>query len=144
MASPKGHPPYPGCETGGKPPVHTLEFIENEAEALLKWMKDKNNKCIFLTEFALERGYSRQRLPEFARKSEKFAVVLDMAKNWQEMKLTTGALTKKYEPGFCKFVMPRVCGEEWKEEKNLKITTNGPIPAWIAEAEGKSKDLVDE
>lgn len=144
MPAPKGHEPYNKNGEGGRSKIQTLEFIENEAEELLKWIEDKNNTSIFLTEFALKRKYSRQRFVEFAKKSERFADVYEMAKNWQEVKLATGGLTKKYEPTFCKFVMPRVCGDEWKEQKNLNITSNGKVPEWLIEAEGKSKDLVDE
>ena len=32
MPAPKKHPPYPGCETGGRPLKYTKEFIEKEAD----------------------------------------------------------------------------------------------------------------
>ncbi len=37
MAPPKGHAPYPGCETGGRPKYWTDERIEEEAKLLIEW-----------------------------------------------------------------------------------------------------------
>ncbi len=142
MGAPKGHAPYNTKGEGGRPVIYDDEFIERECDAFEAWMADEESDAIFLTEFASSRGYSRKRLPEFAEKSKRFADVLEIAKEWQEHKLTKGAMTRAYDSGFTKFVMPRVCGAQWKETKDVNITTNGPVPPWIEEAEGKSKDLI--
>jgi len=141
MGAPEGHLPYPGCETGGRPSIYTKEFIENEADELQKWIKDSKN--IYFKDFALQRGYAARRINEFAEKNEKFAQVFELVKDWQESKLVRGGLTRQFESGFTRFVMARVCG--WKEEKNVNITSNGnPLPDWVTNADGQSKDLVNE
>lgn len=142
--APKGIRPFDTLDKGGAPIIYTIEFIENEALELLKWMGNETHDGIFFTEFALKRGYSRQRFSEWAEKSKRFSDVLKIAKEWQEHKLTKGALTKEYEAGFAKFVMPRVCGEQWKDIKNLNVTSTGPVAPWIAEADGTTKDLMNE
>lgn len=143
-AAPKGHLPYSGSETGGRPVIYTEEFINNEADELEVWLDDPENKSLFLREFAYKRKYSYNRLQEFAKINEKFSGMLDRAKEWQVIKLSTGALTRDFDSGFTKFLMPRVCGPEWRETKDITVTTNGPVPEWIVDAEGKSKNLIDD
>ncbi len=71
MGAPKGHPPYNILGEGGKPKVHTIEFIENEAVELEKWMLNKEN--IFAEDFAFERHLRIQRFCEWVKISERFA-----------------------------------------------------------------------
>ena len=115
MASPKkSAPPNPV----GRPEKYTQEWMTEEAKALIQWIdEDKefgNDKKIYLGNFALERGYHRKRIAEFAEKSKEFSSAYDLAKNWQEAKFTRNGLTRKWDPGFTQFVMARVCAPEWK------------------------------
>ena len=144
MAPPKGHPPYNKKGEGGKPLIHTIEFIENEADALIDWINDDSHDGIFVTEFASRRGYSRQRFVEFAEKSNRFSDALKLAKEWQEEKLIKGGLLRTYDAGFTKFIMPRLCGDHWRDVKNVNVTSSGPVANWIAETEGTSKDLLND
>ena len=139
---PKGHPPYPGCETGGRPKIYTQEFMEKEAVAFAAWMKKKDS--IYFKNFAVERGYHPEKLADFARESEKFNLVYRQAKPWQEGKLAKGGLTNKYNSGFCKFVMANTCG--WRERTETKITgdSENPLKFILEKADGATKDLVDE
>jgi len=143
MGAPKGHAPYNTRGEGGRPVIYDEAFIENECIALEEWLSDKDNEDIFLNQFAFDRGYSKHRIPEFCEKSERFSTLVMRAKERQENKMLMGAMTRKYDGNFTKFVMPRLCGDHWQETKNIKVTTNGPVPPWIEEAEGKSKDLVN-
>ena len=121
MPPPKGHAPYPGCETGGKPKVQTTEFIEKEAEALLEWSQNSTN--LFFNTFALKRGYAPQRLSEWAKKNDKFREAYELATAWQESKLVEGGLKSSLNSGFTKFVL--VNKHEWKEKvEETKATTN--------------------
>ena len=142
MVAPKGHEPYNTKGEGGAPTIYTDEFIENEAKELEEWLKDKDNELIFLNEFSFDRGYHRRRIPEFCERSERFSLAVERARERQENKLILGAMTRKYDGNFTKFVMPRLCGDHWQEVKNVKVTSTGPVPPWIEEAEGKSKDLI--
>ena len=143
MGAPKGHEPYNTKGEGGRPVIYTEEFINKEADELLKWLKDEENKCLFFDEFAYQRDYHRRRLNEFAEINERFSHAFEKAKEWQKFKLAKGALTRDYDSGFTKFIMARVCGPEWRDTKDININSNGPVPPWIEEAEGKSKDLVN-
>jgi len=128
-------------DVGGRPVKYTKEFLDNEAEEFIKWMKLP--RSIYFKEFALNRGYRPSRMVEFAEMNEKFSEALTYAREWQEMRLVKGGLTKDFDSSFTKFVMAHTCG--WKEEKNVNITSNGnPLPDWAKDAEGKSKDLVNE
>jgi hypothetical protein len=80
---------------------------------------------------------------EFAEANQNFSEAYKYAREWQEMRLAKGGLTREFDSSFTKFVMAHTCG--WKEEKNVNITSNGtPIPEWAKQAEGQSKDLVNE
>lgn len=139
---PPGHAPYPGCETGGRPQVYTKEYIENEADEFLKWMKDPAH--IYFKRFALDRGYSPQRLSEFAENNDKFSEVYKRAKEWQECRLAEGGLLEEFNSGFCKFVMGNVCGWTDRQETKLSGDAQNPLLFLIQKADGESKDLVND
>lgn len=120
MPAPKGHAAYNKKGEGGKPKVHTDEFIEAEAEAFLAWM-DKPGS-LYYKKFALERGYHPQRLTEWAQKNEKFADVYRYSQAWQESKLVEGGLKNAFNAGFTKFVMSNTCG--WREKPEEQTTHN--------------------
>ena len=121
MGAPKGHKPYPGCETGGRPKKFTDEFIENEADALILWMKKPDS--LWYKDFAIERGYLSDKFADFSRENEKFRRAFELSKEWQESKLVKGGLTSVYNPGFTKFVMVNTC--KWKEKpEEQSVTTN--------------------
>lgn len=140
MPSPIGHPPYPGCETGGRPPKYTKEFIEKEAEALLKWIKDPKN--IYLKRFAFERDYCSSRFTEFAKVNQKFALALKKAHEWQEIRLAEGGLSAEFNPGFTKFVLARTHG--WTDKTEVKHTVADDAPEWLKGSINSSKDLLKD
>lgn len=94
---------------------HTPEFIEKEAEALEEWMKEPEN--LYLQDFVMSRTYGPQRLPEFAKKSERFAEAYARAKCFQERKIMHLGLTRKYDSQFCKFTMQNVC--RWSDKQTV-------------------------
>jgi hypothetical protein len=141
MPAPTNHLPYLGCETGGRPLKYTQEFIEAEAEALEKWMKQPGS--IYFKRFAFDRGYSQQRLSEFAESNQKFSETLVIAREWQEIRLAEGGLKGEFNAHFCKFVMNNACG--WSDKPEVKVSEESSLMALlIKEASGKSGDLVNE
>jgi hypothetical protein len=111
MAAPKGNQ-YAKGNAGGRPLIYDDERIEEEANALLEWIKDAKN--VYIGVFAAQRGYDRARLSEFARQNKVFARAYREAKQWQENIMATNALTRVWDPGFTSKVMARVCNDEWK------------------------------
>lgn len=142
MPAPKGHEAYKGSETGGRPTKYTLEFIEAEAEAFEKWMNRPDS--IYFKRFALDRGYSPQRLSEFAEQNEKFSEVYRYAKEWQEIRLAEGGLTSEFNAGFCKFVMGNVCG--WSDKTETKVSGDAvnPLAFVLKNVDGRTKELVND
>ncbi len=122
----------------GRPIKYTQEFIETEADALLKWIKDDEH--IYLKRFSFERGYSSSRLTEFAKANEKFSLALEKAHDWQEMKLAEGGLKKTFDSGFTKFVLARTHG--WTDKKEISHTADENAPQWLKDSINNSKDLV--
>lgn len=122
MGAPKGNQ-YAKGNKGGAPLIYDDERIEEEARALIDWIKDADDddKKIYLGNFALSRGYHRKRLAEFANDNKVFASAYDLAKLWQEHKFIRNGLTKRWDPGFTQYVMARVCAPEWKKAWDTAI-----------------------
>lgn len=125
----KGLPPEPKkiLRNQGRPKKYTDEWIEEEAEALLKWIE--KDEGIYLGDFTYERGYSRARLTEFAEKSKCFSDALENARHWQERKLLRGGLLKGMDATQVRYTMARLCGDIWKnsfdrEDSDRDITLN--------------------
>jgi hypothetical protein len=112
MPAPKGHPPYPGCETGGRPKIWTDERIEQEADALLKWLEEKQN-FLFL-EFLYERGLREEYPSRFAKKNEKFDQAYRQARIKQQTVIIKNGLFKKFDSGLTKWFL--ACNYKWKED----------------------------
>ncbi len=142
MPAPKGHEAYEGCETGGRPKKYTNEFIENEAIEFEKWMQQPGS--IYFKRFAFSRGYSQQRLSEFAEVNEKFSETLARVREWQEIRLAEGGLTNEFNASFCKFVMGNACGWSDKTETKLSGDAVNPLAFILQNIDGDSKELVKD
>lgn len=70
MAPPKGHPPYPGCETGGRPYIWTDELIEHEAQLLIEWAKKESS--LVLGKHYGERGYHYWHAMDWSKRNHMF------------------------------------------------------------------------
>jgi hypothetical protein len=141
MGAPRGHEPYNKNGEGGCPKKHTKEFIEAEATAFENWLKAPGS--LYFKRFAFDRGYSPQRLSEFAAINKRFAEVYAFAKEWQEIRLAEGGLTGEFNGGFCKFVMGNVCG--WTDRTETKVSgdAQNPLSFILEQVSGTSKDLID-
>jgi len=138
---PLGHPPYNVNGEGGRPIKYTKNFIEAEADALEKWIQEPSS--IYFKRFALERGYSPQRLPEFAEVNERFSEILAKTREWQEIRLVEGGLMNEFNAGFTKFVMGNICS--WSEKTESKISGDeNPLAFILNNISNNSKELVNE
>ena len=121
MGAPKGNQ-YAKGHGKGRPPIYDDERIEEEAAALLEWIKDPKN--LYIGVFAAQRGYDRHRLREFAIKNKVFASAYESAKQWQENVMALNGLTRAWDPGFTSKVMARVCCEDWRASYDAPVTSN--------------------
>ena len=140
MGAPKGHPPYPGCEKGGVSKVYTDEFIEKEADAFLEWMKQ--GKGIFYKRFALSRGYSPQRMCEWAKSNKKFAEVYEFCKHWQESEFLEKSLLGEYNNSIARLALATHHG--YTEKSQISGDQANPLMAVINLVDGKTKELVND
>lgn len=117
--APLGHPPYPGCETGGRPEIWTDEMIEKIADYFMEYIEDPAN--LYFKKFViwLYRNHNikiqAQYLSQWAEKNEKFAAALDYARLTQECKIVEGSLIKKFDSGMSKFILSAVHGMSDKQ-----------------------------
>jgi len=77
MPPPFGHPPYAGCETGGRPKKWTPPTIDQEASILIDWAK--KDSSLVLGKHYGERGYTYKNANEWARENEYFSYAKNLA-----------------------------------------------------------------
>lgn len=73
----------------------TDDIIEKLADELVAWIQVDSN--FWLGFFAFENGFHRNRFSDFAKKNEKFAVALEIAKQGQENKILMAGLKKELD-----------------------------------------------
>lgn len=142
MPAPKGHAPYNKNGEGGVKKIYTDEYLENEAVLFLDWMKKPDS--LYFKKFAIERGYSPQRLNEFADSNEKFAEAFRFAKQWQEVRISEGAMRNELNASYSKFFMANVCDWHEKQETRLSGDNSNPLAFILKECLPDTKDLVND
>lgn len=140
MPAPKGHPPYPGCETGGRPRKWTEEIIEEMAKKFEAWMRRSDS--IWYEDFCLEEGLLPRHLAEWAKINEKFKVVYEKSQIWQKSKLVKGGLSSEFNSGFTKFVMSNTCGWREKSETTVIGDATNPLAFILKSTDGETKELI--
>jgi hypothetical protein len=139
MPAPKGHAPYPGCETGGRPKKYTKEFIEREADAFRDWMDDP--KSIWYEQFAVKRGYDPNLLTIWAKENEKFSGIYKISQAWQKNKLIIGGLLSNFNSAIVKLVLANTIG--WTDKQAISGDASSPLACIYMQIDGKTKDLVN-
>lgn len=133
MPAPKGNQ-YAVGNKGQPPSKYTPEFIEKEAEELLKWCRKEDS--YYLKGFALERGYHPEYLSRWSKKNQVFNHAFIQATHWQEFRLFKDALQNKINPGIAKWGL--ACNHKWKEPPTEVINTTSKSGAEQYEEEMKS------
>jgi len=142
MPAPLNHPAYNTEGQGGRPKIYTDEFIEAEADALEAWMKKPES--IYYKRFAFDRGYSQQRLNEFAESNKRFSETYARAREWQEIRIAEGCLQNELNAGFGKFFMGNICGWADRTETKLSGDAVNPLAFVLKEIDGTTKELVND
>jgi len=140
MAAPKGHPPYPGCETGGRESPYTTEIIEKYADDLKEWLKDPMH--VWFKDFALDNDFDPDYLSIWAKKNQKFSGAYKIAKQRQESRLVNGGLLNAFNSKIVSLLLSSCHGINEKKEEKHSFDTESKIPSWVSDASGESKDLV--
>lgn len=120
-----GTPSAPCKSPEGRPDRWTKEDIEHEADLFLEWTKKPTS--LYYKEFTVERGYPWDYILDWSKKNEKLASILKYVHNWQESKLSRGALLKKLDGGTCRLLLGRYGIKEQQEiqhsgEMNTNVT----------------------
>lgn len=142
MPAPKGHAPYPGCETGGRPSRYSKEDIEKYAEDLKVWLADPKN--VWFKDFCLDRDIDPDLMAEWAAENEKFNGAYRLAKSRQESRLVNGGLNNAFNGTIVKFVLSNSHGWTDKQETKLSGDAVNPLAFLLQKVDGTSKDLVNE
>jgi len=139
---PKGHAPYPGCETGGRPLEYTQEKINAFADEFTEWQKDPSN--IWFKDFCIERDINPDLLVEWSNKNDKFSGAYKLAKHRQESRLVNGGLLDSYNAGIVKFVLANAHG--WSEKNEAKVSgdAENQLAFILKMVDNTSRELVNE
>jgi hypothetical protein len=128
-------------DLGGRPEKYTKEVIDDLADEFLEWLKKPNN--VWFKDFCLDKNIDPRLMTDWAKKSHKFSEAYILAQARQESKLMNGGLFNKMNAGIVKFAL--VNNHGYNDKKEVNVTSNGnPLPDWAKQAEGQSKDLVNE
>lgn len=119
MGAPKGHPPYPGCETGGRPVEWTPDRIEDIRLKLESWMKIPTN--FWFDDFVIEYDLPTDIVARLANKSEKFRATYKKAVMIQQSRMFKAAvLSKKMSTAALIFGLK--CNHGWNEgQDRMKV-----------------------
>lgn len=142
MPAPKGHKPYPGCETGGRPRRYSAKDIEKFADELVDWMK--NDSRFWFKDFCLERDIDPDLMKEWALENEKFNGAYKLAKGLQESRIFKGSMTELYNPGMSRFALMNCHGWADKQESKISGDAVNPLSFILKEVDGATKELVNE
>lgn len=142
MPAPLNHPPYPGCETGGRPRKYSTADIERFADEFKIWLNNPSH--LWIKDFALDNDFDPDYLHEWAKENEKFRGVYKQAKQRQESRLVNGGLNEAYNGSIVKFVLANA--HNWSDKSETKISgdAENPLAFLMQQVDGGSKDLVDE
>lgn len=103
----------------GRPKKYTPEFIEAERLALLEYTQVIAQTGIpFKQEFAIKRGYSSQRLSEWAKDDDEFSEALKRLEDVQLLNLVKAMLKKKIDVAGAIFTLKNVAG--WRDKKSME------------------------
>jgi hypothetical protein len=124
---------------GGAPLTYTEVWLQEEARLFYDWMKEEDS--LYFKSFAIHRGYSPQRLSEFAEKSPEFSEALEFAKAWQEQKLINLGLWNKLNSSMTKFVLSNC--HSWREQTQFSGDAVNPLAFLLRKIDGNSKELIN-
>ena len=143
MPAPKGHKPYKGCETGGRPLKYTTEVIEAYADELIEWFMQDESR-FWLKKFAIEKRVSITEFLSWIEINEKFKLAYEQAKAIQEDRIFSGCMMKAYDSGMSKFALST--HHNWVDKTETKISgdAQNPLAFAMSQVENTSKDLVHE
>ena len=121
---------------GARPKKYTSKYISKLAKKLLVWIQSPEN--FWLGEFAVENGFHRQRLSEFADQNQEFSEALKKASQVQENRIVKGAMAGVFNSTFCIFTLKNIAG--WRDAHEITGKDGEGIPLIIYEKPRKNKD----
>ena len=142
MPAPKGHAPYPGCETGGRPRKYSTEDIERFADSLMEWLEDQEN--YWFKDFCIKHKIDPDILPMWAKENEKFAGCFKFAKSIQESRIFKGAMIDSFNSSISKFALINHHGWVDKQETKVSGDSSNPLAFVYSQIDGTTKDLVED
>jgi hypothetical protein len=142
MPAPKGHEPYPGSETGGRPRKYTPDEINAFADELVEWLRIPTN--IWFKDFCLDKNIDPDLMSEWADENEKFSGAYKLAKQRQESRLVNGGLLNAFNGSIVKLVLANAHGWVDRQETKISGSAANPLAFLLLKVDGTSKDLVND
>ena len=104
-----------GGYVGKKAWIYDEVTLSACADDLIEWVKENvvNKKEFLLKDWCFYYDFPPNHIPRFVKRSARFAEAVEFAKDWQAHMICKGALLKKLDPGFAKFML--ACVHQWKD-----------------------------
>jgi|SRR6185436_1674411 len=143
MAPPKGHAPYPGCETGGRPIKYTEPYVSELADHLYKWVNDHNDN-IFIEDWCLENDIPEEAITKELIYFDKFSQAYNKLKTKQKVAIFKGGLKRKFAHPMCALLLSHSHNIHLKTEQKLTGSATDPLAFCLENIDGNTKDLVND
>ncbi len=141
MAPPKGHAPYKGCETGGRPIKYTLEYVNELADDLYTWVKDHNDN-LFIEDWCLENDIPEEAISTDLIKFDKFSKAYNRLKTKQKVGIFKGGLKRKFAHPMCALLLSHGHNIHAKTETTVTNNNQDSLSSIIDDIDGNTKDLI--
>lgn len=115
--------------------------ITKLGEELVEWLKVPGNR--WFGGFCAQKGFHRQRLPEFARENKKFNEYYEVAKQLQEEKLINLVIDNNTNASFITFLLKNI-SRDLKNKHDLELSSKVTQKVENKEIEKMSKEELRE
>lgn len=125
----------------------TKKEIVAELEALRLWLSDPHPLNITFERFAVSRGYSRQRISEWAKaypKNQKIQELYQICRDIQTNKYFVGGLTRIYSEQLSKFGLINCCGLKPEVTHVIAGDPERPVPVGTPQAVQEYLDRLEK
>ncbi len=141
MPAPKGHAPYNVNGEGGRPLKYTEKYVNELADKLEEWIKEKEN--VFIERFCLKYDVPEEAISTDLINFERFSKVYKKFKTKQKVDLCEGSLKRRFAHPMCALILSNHHNMHLKTEQKVTGDALNPLSFIVSNIDGSTKDLVD-
>lgn len=129
----------PEKKPNGRPREWTEGLIEQKRKALEKWIE--NPREFFFTSYLVQEGLDAKQIERFCTYSEEFRQTHARALAMQEKRIVEGAMLRKFDATFAKFLLANKAG--WREKQEISGDAANPLAVIMDRIAASARDPLD-